>query len=573
MKRKAGVILVLFLSQSIFGVSLSSYRSLATAGLFDDAYDIMVKYPYQLPEVEGGRLYTYLSNLQQGSAELREDSGYRNYQRFLFSLEEILSQGFFLGWIGSLFPSMFPQDKFGFLISRHLIPGEPNTSSGPIVRNSYPTAERKLIQTETMESRDDEKLGGVIITWGRRISPLLSLGAHLFYSGQGREVFDRTERKEVLVNRLTNEKLDETNRNRFQEDIAGTSVTQISFLGKYFLSETLAICPSLGLSFRRNGEKRTNSGSYTRERKIGAEREIVKEEAARDRADGTLDDNHLARLVSRPYNYIGFLLGTRVLHQLAKIIELEYGFSLSYLGAGLSHQEKDHYLFERIRTGTTPTRVTRMIDDITTFKGRAAINEVTVGGRAIIKPTERIAFGIGSSLSFRGAGERGDKKETLSEIDDNSSVPNQKTTITDEKITRITERRTVNTFRLPLGVEVKITPNLTFRMGTLYFCSTTQRIYSEEVTSDAPKVTRVEAGGEIRETKEDTSKVGDKIREETIPNITRRINYVYGLGYTLGKYLQIDLIGVFENFNIEILNLRAWLDWLRQLNLSVTIKF
>lgn len=202
------------------------------------------------------------------------------------------------------------------------------------------------------------------------------------------------------------------------------------------------------------------------------------------------------------------------------------------------------------------------------YEGEGNSKGIRAGTKQLFSISERLKFGIGFFFSMSSIFDSTMTRDTTVEVevyDDNDGISNDPDdyveTIWSSEVWTITTTGSVNSFAVPVGVEFYLAKPLVFRLGAQHTLSYNDFTTVTNLDDYEPERTRLVLGdGTTTETMIDPDPM--PVGSEEIDTYTLPVtNYYYGLGWQVTKNLQIDLMG----FN-ELTDLSNW-------RLSAMLKF
>lgn len=526
----------------------NSFRNISTAGIFEDDYDLMLD-PGRIPEIQGYRLYTNLSNLVSGLERPFIDQSV-NY--FLFGGSGQFRTNKYLGTI-------FDNYSLNDPLPTGLLTRDGDTIFG----------EGEVVNTEWRDTDGDGSYDYVVNNkeyreaWNRNQDFNFYLG--LAVGGDNRfglafihednrlETIDPADNYQIadqestlIDNRLTY-LLGDTLQTKDQTNSSSNSLLFSSWMGT-----NRAINFQIGFGMVSTDSLTEGYGSYFEDRNPGGD---------------TLDYVQINSADTIHLPYSGFEIPARIgiLKHLGGGSQSEYYLDFRYITMSVGGSgERQNYTV----TDSTcrPGNVNSYDSAYTMYSGGQ--NSYTVGlwTRHRFALSEKLSFGFGLGLSNSSISNELIDSTTASgsyayDDGDGVSTANDSTVTYNEM--HNWKRKTTSTIRsitIPVGLELKVIDPVTFRLGARHTTSYKDITTTENLKGFSPKKTRTDYGdGSYVETIDDEQLQSGT--SETDSPTTHTTDYYYGLGIMVGKNLQLDLM-YFNN----LVNLANW-------RLSATLKF
>ncbi len=202
-------------------------------------------------------------------------------------------------------------------------------------------------------------------------------------------------------------------------------------------------------------------------------------------------------------------------------------------------------------------------------------NAMGLNGRMEWQIDENVRFGLGCMLNSFSATIEEDRSYRLDIVssydndDGTSDATDYDLTVNgyDEDVT-YTEKISANRIAIPAGIELNFGKNKDWymRIGALAVGSKNES--SQEINVDTVSVYhRLIVDGNGDEFESYGTNVTYEERKVTSSATSQNVYYSYGLGWKPSPNLSLDLLGMFDATNVELLST----DWIRSLKLSATI--
>lgn len=220
-------------------------------------------------------------------------------------------------------------------------------------------------------------------------------------------------------------------------------------------------------------------------------------------------------------------------------------------------------------------------ENITDYTNTAPISvsgsNMGIDGRMEWQLSENVRFGLGLILNRLQYTNEYDIDETqVSRIiyDDGDEEPDDAddyvVTTTEGSTVTLTDETTWNSITVPAGIELNFGKNKDWflRLGALATNSKVENSITEELGDiDRRVTTLITDAGDTTVTYNDEINYSLTDRRRTSHNET--VNFVYGLGWKPSPNLSIDLMGIFDENDVELLST----EWFKSLKLSATVSF
>jgi len=545
MKYVLAITMMLSLS---FGLVTESFRYQSTAFLWEDDYDLLFD-PARIPEIDGARLWTGLSNFVTGNEEVFSDSGVP-----FFFIGGMMNYGkYYPGFVydrqatkNALFTGLYGPDEspiYGY--------GEVTTIDW--VLDDDGDKDYASIQKQTASAYDDIKHNDFYVAVGTYVSDLrFGLG------------FMRMHHKNTVTDPLDNFTLE-----LIDEDYPGND----TLYWRNAMSEGDRI-------FNDNENDIILSGWMDQENySIGLTAEYgmlnIEEEdlifgsdlTLTDPSDPTSNFTEITNIDSVMLPLSGSRLGAE--------LKLFYNYNEDaqgrfYVGYSTESYDFDDNAMDWSYTASAAEYTDFTYDTtatVTYYDGSMSNNRLSAGTKQLFHVNDRFRFGLGLFFSITSVSadsltqqedvtdvEVYDDGDGVDDIDDYTRVTTFSQTWMD-KIDGDTK-----TFMIPVGAEFNISDPLVFRLGVRYTLDYNDITATRELIGYEPQRTEWNFGDGT-----DTTFVDQDYTEEgwqtTDKSTVSSTNYVYGIGWHVNDNLQIDLM----HFD-EITRLTNW-------KLSATLKF
>ncbi len=527
-----------------------SFRNQSTAFLFEDDYDLIFD-PARLPEIEGTRLYTNLSNLTSGDEEV---FGPATANYYLFAGSTKLGK-LYPGAIYDNYTSKDPQ--FTGLYDQDSVrlygDAEQTRVSWQDVdgNGSY---DFKSVDSRAARAWEENSETDFLIGFGTRMGENMRLGFGYYR-------FDNST-KDIIpaFNHLYDRK-------------DSNLVSGLYTFTSYDSAEGLTTDKWSGHEFHLSGWHDGEKASVGLAVKFIPNTEIVEW--------GNFDTTYTNRSPANPaiidYRLTTLNDSSLLAHsgyQIPITAKLFYNwnektqsrFYLTYAMSNASVTDESEGL--TITTADSTCRPGHMTVYDTTYHkyaGERSDNRINLMTQHFFNISERfdLAFGIGfsnsapvaelidSSVTYRTT--TFNDGDTLPDYDDYTAV----TTGSEQWQTMTTG--VVRTLYLPIGIEFKLFNPLALRLGATHTITMSDYTTVDNLVAYAPTITNITRGdGTSSETMADQSR---KPSTSTEKATTHQTTYTYGLGWSATDNLQIDLMGF-----AKMTDLTNW-------KLSVTFKF
>ena len=538
--------IVLVATSLAFGYLPNSFRNLSTAGIFDDDYDLMLD-PGRIPEIEGYRLYTNLSNLVTG---LERPFINKSVDYFL------------VGGSGEFMKGRYGGVVFDNFSMKDALPTGLLTRQGDTIYGDGEVANTEWLDTDGDGSYDYvvnnkefrsawDHSQGLNFYLGFAFGKENRLGFGIIHEDDRLQTFDplvnyRIERREsTMVDERYTYLLGDT---LDTKDQIGNSRNTFIFSG--WFGEKSPFNLSIGFGYLTQDSLTEAAGYYREDRNPGGD---------------TLDYVKIATSDTFNIPYSGFEIPLRVgIRKRRATSESEYYLGFRYLSLSIG----DGRRYSVITTDSTcrPGMVTTFDSVASTYTGSRSGYNLQFQTEHTFTISERFSFGLGLTISYSSITDELFDSTTSNgsyvyDDGDGVSTANDSTVTYSEmenwkkKITSM-----INSFSIPVGMEFKVINPITFRLGARHTTTYYDIVTTENLKGFSPKKTRVEYGdGSYYETIDD-KQTQSGTKEEYTPTV-HETDYYYGIGIVIGKNLQIDLM-YFNN----LVNLANW-------RLSATIKF
>lgn len=546
---KYAITVAIMLSLS-FGLITESFRYQSTAGIWEDDYDLLFD-PARIPEIEGSRLWTSLSNFVTGYEEHFSNG----------SVPYILIGG--SGNFGGYYPGLvFDNSSTKTPLYTGLDDPYGNEMYGDgelseidwIDTDGNGVFDERSVKTETRSAFDMDAERDFYIGVGRKLNDLrVGLG------------YMRKQFKNTFTDPNYNFTYDTTYENLNVGEL--TYAAHAAFGG-----DDISSTSENDIIFSVWNDRKNMSIGFTAEYDmISAKDEIIvlgDSTIYTDPSDSTREYTAVSILdsLTQPQS------GNRIALELKTFYNYNenaqgrfyvgiFTYKLDYGDDAVAYYYSTREEISRDFLWDTTTIVTY-------YDGGKNRKGVRLGTKQLFDVTERLKFGLGffyGMSSYFDSTTARDTTVAVEVYDDNDGKindPDDYVATTWYGETWMTKRTgSINSFAIPVGVEFYLAKPLVFRLGAEH-----SLIYNDYTTVTnlidyEPIRTRlVDGTGAVTETMIDppSQPVGSEESDtETIPNT----DYFYGIGWQVNNNLQIDLMGF-----SDLTDLSAW-------RLSATFKF
>lgn len=545
---KVVIVLAIAVSMS-FALIPWSFRYQSTAFLWEDDYDLLFD-PARMPEIEGTRVYTNLSNFVTGSENLFSDG----------------SMPFFLIGGSTYFMNYYPglvYDRSKMKTALYTGLDDPDNNflygEGEVQEITWwdndgnGVYDERWIETEKRSAYDaddeaDYFAGIATRTNGFRfgIGFMRDLYKNTFTDPENNFTYEYTEEDLPTASYTFIQRASSAGDNIFDE-VDNEFILSVWYDSDYW---------SAGL--------RTGYGffDWTDEAIIFADSVIYT-----DPADSLVNEYTTAAILDSldaPQS------GTRI----PVYLTVFYNYSETaqgrfYLGFETESHEYDAgaiSFYNKTRENIYPGDLTWNYDTtFTYYAGDGNTRTISAGTKHLWKINKRFNFGIGALFSTQKISDSTTAREMITEVevyDDDDGVADiddytQTVWRSETWMTKTTG--TTKNFVFPVGVEFYVVnPALALRLGATYTLGFNDYTTVRQMIEYEPERTRIEYGdGSISESMDDPGYSGgySETQTETVSNT----HYVFGLGWRVNKNLQIDLMGFTELFDMTDWELSATL--------------
>ncbi len=544
---KYALTIALMLSLS-FGLITESFRYQSTAFLWEDDYDLLFD-PARIPEIEGARLWTGLSNFVTGNEELFDNSGV---------------PFFFIGGVtnvGKYYP--------GFVYDRSALKTAlPTNLYGP--GEDYLYGDAEVTTTDWRLDSDGDTVGASILRQTQSAYDAFSNSD--FYFGIGTQMdglrwglgYMRINNKQTMTNPYENFTYTDSVID-WEEDTLEFLDQETSEGDHIFKDAENAFILSAWLD--RENISFGLTGEFAM---LGHDHEavIMSDQATYDHPeDKTSDFTEAAALDSS----IEPQSGTRIAAELKAFYDYNENAQGRYY-ASFSTESMDYgddalsYYYmtseESYNDFTYDTSTS-----YTFYDGSISNTCFRVGTKQLFHINDRFRFGIGLFLGMTSYSDSSTAQDSIFDIvvyDDGDTVTNDPDDYRAEAWSGQTWMALIdgNTMEImvPVGAEFNISDPLVFRLGAQHTIAYDEWTETHELLDYQPAEVRIEFGdGSVFETI-DTDYTED-FWETTEDETRTSTNYFYGIGWHVNDNLQIDLM----HFD-ELTDLSNW-------RLSATLRF
>ncbi|HIE05196.1 MAG TPA: hypothetical protein EYP58_00175 [bacterium (Candidatus Stahlbacteria)] len=526
----------------------SSFRNISTANIFEDDYDLMLD-PGRIPEIEGYRLYTNLSNLVTGLERPFIDASV-NY--FLFGGSGLLKGNKYGGAILDNYSMNNP-------LPTGLLTREGDTIYG----------EGEVVNTEWQDTDGDGSYDYVINSeeyreaWDRDQDMNFYLGVAVGGERRFGLAFIHEDNRNTTIDPLVNYKIENSETtlidDRFTyllgdtlQTVDQTNGSSNSLLFSGWFGSDRAINFQLGFGMVSSDSLIEAGGYYFEDRNPGGDTlDYLKV--------NTADTFHL------PYSGFEIPIRLGMLQHHGGGSQSEYYFDFRYTTLSVGGGGERHN-YTATDSTCRPGMVNAFDSVYTQYSGSRGGYTAGLWTRHRFVISDRFAFGLGLALSNSSITDElidstSQTGNYTYDDGDGVSTANDSTVTYDEMQNwKKKKTSTIRSISIPVGLEFKVINPVTFRLGarhttTYYDIKTTENLMAFD-----PRRTRTDYGdGTYYETIDD-EQLQSGTSETDSPTI-HSTDYYYGLGIMIGKNLQLDLM-YFNN----LVNLANW-------RLSATLKF
>ena len=531
-----------------FGLVTESFRYQSTAFLWEDDYDLLFD-PARIPEIDGARLWTGLSNFVTGNEQVFADSG---------------APFFYIGGMMN-YGKYYPGFVYNRQVTKEALPtGLYDPMEGPILGYG------EVITIDwTLDPDGDPDYASVE---KRTASAYNAIKNNDFYVAVGTHTNDlrfglgfmRQYHKNILT-----DPVDNFTTEFFNEDYPSNDTTywrKAQSAGDYIYSDTdndILLSGwmdqddySIGLMVVYGMLSRDEEGIIT-----GSDSTLT------DPSDPTSDFTEITRIDSGVIPQSGTRLGAelKLFYNYNEDAQGRYYFGYSTESYDYDEDAMNWSYYASAAEYSDFTYDT--ITNVTYYDGDMSHSCLTAGTKQLFHINDRFRFGLGLFFSITSMSadsltmqenttniEVYDDGDGVDDIDDYRREETFSQTWMD-KIDGNTK-----TFTIPVGAEFNISDPLVFRLGAQYTLDYNDITTTRALIDYQPTTTEWSFGDGTDTTlvDQDYTEDGWQVTDESTVSST---DYFYGIGWQVNDNLQIDLM----HFN-EIDNLYSW-------RLSATVKF
>ncbi|KPK63225.1 hypothetical protein AMJ83_07660 [candidate division WOR_3 bacterium SM23_42] len=545
---KYALILLIMLSLSS-GLVTESFRYQSTAGFFEDDYDLLFD-PARIPEIGGARLWTSLANFVTGDETLFSDG----------SQPHIVIGG--VAALGSLHPGgMYDRraDKTALNTGLNDPFGNPMYGDGELTIINWNNPDtlgnftNRTVETTTRSAYETIESSDWYLALATRLnSTRLGIGfMHRDYRTAFTDPNDNFT-YEYFVQDLEADTLEYQENASFGGDDVVKNSDNAFVFSAWLDREKVSF--GFNLDFALLSTKN--------------EAVIIGDSAEYDypmQPDTSYTEVAILDSLMQPQNGNRITIGLKSFYNYSENTQGRFYLDLFTQSLDYGDDAMDHFFKTREQSYNTFTWDT--VNAVTYYDGSRSTKGLRVGTRHLFNVSERLKFGIGfffntSSYSDSTAAIDTTVDITVFDNGDTISGPEDYTrTITQSETWMTQVDGSMNSFVIPVGLEFLIIKPLVFRLGAQHTLSYNDYTTTVELVDYQPQRTLTVYGdGSQSEVIQDPGPRPERSVQQETEKIPET-NYYYGIGWSAGKNLQIDLMG----FN-EITDLSNW-------RLSVTLKF
>lgn len=527
----------------------TSFRNASTARLLGDDYDLWMG-PFPMPDparlclIDGARLYTNLSNLVDKNEE--QFSGSTNNYFLIGGSTQPL---FGIGHMGVVMDRFNDKEAWDTgLFDRF---GNPLYGHGNVVYDSLfdddnnGSYDRRTEVEETRETWIDEGNKDLVFALGRDMNGAL---AGVFY----RMNVMNSEELGLDGGMPINYTLDSTDINLISGDTTYTEsrtgagsttndMTEHLFGASYW--KYLAEANAFGLHF--------GYGTFS-----GELNDVVEET---ENWDGSPDDNSITDTYSMtdastenvPYDGNRMIGWLSYIHQWNEITKLRFDaiYDNSSFEIKSGAIREDTYSDNRVAADNHTSSTNG--SETTDITGDGSSQDITVKGKVIYNLTDNVNFAFCVAFmsdkmdSMRNEATDASSVFTYDDGDNEPNDPDDYTSTTTYSATVETKTTEgTNTIAFPVCVEFNVAKPLVFRMGAIHSISLTERTTNVRLIDASPGLVHTVYGdGTVDDQFIENQALQEIGSSEDVTESSSNTSYTYGLGYTVSKNLQIDLMG------------------------------
>lgn len=545
MKYVLAIAMMLSLS---FGLVTESFRYQSTAFLWEDDYDLLFD-PARIPEIDGARLWTGLSNFVTGNEEVFSDSGVP-----FFFIGGMMNYGkYYPGFVydrqatkDALFTGLYGPDEspiYGY--------GEVTTIDWVLDDDGDP--DYASIQKQTASAYDATKNNDFYVAVGTYVNDLrFGLG------------FMRKYHKNIVTDPLDNFTLEFINEDYPGNDTLYWRNAESAGDRTYNDNENDIILSgwmdqenySIGLT--------AEYGMLNRE-----EESIINgtDVTYLDPDDPTSNFTYITRMDSVMLPQSGSRIGAE--------LKLFYNYNEDaqgrfYVGYSTESYDYDDNAIDWSYTASAAEYADFTYDTmaiVTYYDGSMSHNCLKAGTKQLFHVNDRFRFGLGlffsiTSVSADSLTQQEDVR-AVEVYDDGDGIDDYEDYTTERTFSQTWMDKVdgdTKTFMIPVGAEFNISDPLAFRLGVRYTLDYNDITTTRELIDYQPVTIDTTRGDGSSSTymDQDYTEEGWQTTDKSTVSST---NYVYGIGWQVNDNLQIDLM----HFD-EITRLTNW-------RLSATLKF
>ncbi|MCK4234767.1 hypothetical protein KAX75_10080 [candidate division WOR-3 bacterium] len=558
---------ILFAMVSLGAFTDTSFRNASTAYLLEDDYDLWLG-PYPLPDparlplIEGARLYTNLSNLVDKSEEQ-----FSNYDNNFFLIGGSTTPLFNLGHLGIVVDRYNDKDPWNTGLTDRLgnsMYGYGHAVNVELVDEDFNgTYDRRTEVEETREAWYDEGIKEGVFCFGKDLDGML-LG--FFYQ----LTTTNTEEYGPSIGTPYNFTFDSTDVNlisgdrTFTESKVGTgSATDgltdhlFGFSFWKYLNETRAVGFHFGYGM--------HSGTYNN---IW---DVV------DNWDGSPDDPSITDtyamteaseedVPTKGNDMTGWL---SYVDDWNEITHLRFDVYFNKQSFDVQSGAMRDYSIIENRNATDNSSYSNNGTEAIGITGDGSSQTIGAGGKVIYDLTERVKFAFGLGLYSRTHDTTRVETADASYIytyDDGDTEPDDwddyTQTTTYDYTEQIVTTDVTNSISIPVCVEFNVTDPIVFRLGAIHTIDLFDQTTNCDLIGYSAAITHTVRGDGTESYSINPNPNLENIgsSEESTNSYSNTI-YTYGMGYTVGKNLKIDLMGFYDLTDLYNWKLSATLNF------------
>jgi hypothetical protein len=531
------------------GLVTESFRYQSTAGFFEDDYDLLFD-PARIPEIGGARLWTSLANFVTGDETLFSDG----------SQPHIVIGG--VAGLGSLYPGgMYDRsaDKTALNTGLNDPFGNPMYGEGELTIINWNNPDTlgnftdRTVETTTRSAYETTESSDWYLALATRLNST-RLGIGFMHRDHHTAFTDPNDNftYEYFVQDLEADTLEyQENANFGGDDVVKSSDNAFVF-SAWLDREKVSF--GFNLDFALLSTKN--------------EAIIIGDSAEYDypmQPDTSYTEVAIFDSLMQPQSGNRITLGLKSFYNYSENAQGRFYIDLFTQSLDYGDDAADYFFKTREQSYNTFTWDT--INAVTYYDGGRSSKGLRVGTRHLFNVSERLKFGLGlffntSSYSDSTAAIDTTVDITVFDNGDTISGPEDYTRTIIQSETWMTQvDGSINSFVIPVGLEFLIIKPLVFRLGAQHTLSYNDYTTTVELIDYQPQRTLTVYGdGSQTEVIQDPGPRPERSVQQETEKIPET-NYYYGIGWSVGKNLQIDLMG----FN-EITDLSNW-------RLSATLKF